>query len=285
MEFFVQLLNGIQYGLLLFLLASGLTLIFGIMGVLNLAHGSFYMIGAYLAFWLARGTGSMWIAIPLELAIVCVLGFILEAVFFSRLYHRNHLHQVLFSFGLILVFEDLRSILFGDDVHGVPVPELLSRSIPLTSNLSYPVYRLFISGTCLVVAAGMYIVIQKTKIGMAIRAGSTNREMVESLGINIRTIYRWVFAFGVTLAAFAGMIAAPVSSVYPGMGGQILIVCFVVVVIGGIGSIKGAMVAALLIGIVDTVGQVLVPEFSGVAIYLLMAALLLWRPQGLFRVA
>ena len=285
MEFFIQLLNGIQYGLLLFLLASGLTLIFGIMGVLNLAHGSFYMVGAYLAFWLSQRTGNMWLAIPLELAIVCLLGVILEATLFSRLYHRNHLHQVLFSFGLILVFEDLRSILFGDDVHGVPVPELLSRSIPLTPNLSYPVYRLFISGTCLLVAAGMYVVIQKTKIGMAIRAGSTNREMVESLGINIRTIYRWVFAFGVTLAAFAGMIAAPVSSVYPGMGGQILIVCFVVVVIGGIGSIKGAMIASLLIGIVDTVGQVLVPEFSGVAIYLLMAALLLWRPQGLFRVA
>jgi branched-chain amino acid transport system permease protein len=285
MEFFIQLLNGIQYGLLLFLLASGLTLIFGIMGVLNLAHGSFYMIGAYLAFWLSQRTGSMWIAVPLELAIVCLLGVVLEATLFSRLYRRNHLHQVLFSFGLILVFEDLRSIFFGDDVHGVPVPELLSRSIPLTNTLSYPVYRLFISGTCLVVAAGMYVVIQKTKIGMAIRAGSTNREMVESLGINIRTIYRWVFAFGVTLAAFAGMIAAPVSSVYPGMGGQILIVCFVVVVIGGIGSIKGAMVAALMIGLVDTVGQVLVPEFSGVAIYLLMAVLLLWRPQGLFRVA
>jgi branched-chain amino acid transport system permease protein len=285
LEFFIQLLNGIQYGLLLFLLASGLTLIFGIMGVLNLAHGSFYMVGAYLAFWLSQRTGSMWLAIPLELAIVCLLGVILEATLFSRLYHRSHLHQVLFSFGLILVFEDLRSILFGDDVHGVPVPELLSRSIPLTPNLSYPVYRLFISGTCLLVAAGMYLVIQKTKIGMAIRAGSTNREMVESLGINIRTIYRWVFAFGVTLAAFAGMIAAPISSVYPGMGGHILIVCFVVVVIGGIGSIKGAMIAALLIGIVDTVGQVLVPEFSGVAIYLLMAALLLWRPQGLFRVA
>jgi branched-chain amino acid transport system permease protein len=285
MEFFIQLLNGVQYGLLLFLLASGLTLIFGIMGVLNLAHGSFYMIGAYLAFWLSQRTGSMWIAVPLELAIVCLLGVVLEATLFSRLYRRNHLHQVLFSFGLILVFEDLRSIFFGDDVHGVPVPELLSRSIPLTNTLSYPVYRLFISGTCLVVAAGMYVVIQKTKIGMAIRAGSTNREMVESLGINIRTIYRWVFAFGVTLAAFAGMIAAPVSSVYPGMGGQILIVCFVVVVIGGIGSIKGAMVAALMIGLVDTVGQVLVPEFSGVAIYLLMAVLLLWRPQGLFRVA
>ncbi len=285
MEYFIQLLNGIQYGLLLFLLASGLTLIFGIMGVLNLAHGSFYMIGAYLAFWLARSTGSMWVAIPLELAIVLLLGVILETTLFSRLYHRNHLHQVLFSFGLILVFEDLRSILFGDDVHGVPVPELLSRSIPLTPTLSYPVYRLFISGTCLLVAAGMYLVIQKTKIGMAIRAGSTNREMVESLGINIKTIYRWVFALGVTLAAFAGMIAAPVSSVYPGMGGQILIVCFVVVVIGGIGSIKGAMIAALMIGIVDTLGQVLVPEFSGVAIYFLMAVLLLWRPQGLFRVA
>jgi branched-chain amino acid transport system permease protein len=285
MEFFVQLLNGIQYGLLLFLLASGLTVIFGIMGVLNLAHGSFYMVGAYLAFWLAREIGNLWLAIPIGLAMVLAIGLVLETGLFSRLYRRDHLHQVLLSFGLILIFEELRSILFGDDVHGVPVPEALRHSIPLTQTMSYPVYRLFISGICLVVAGAMYLVIQKTKIGMMIRAGSSNREMVQSLGINIKLIHRWVFAMGVTLAAFAGMIAAPVSSVYPGMGNQILIICFVVVVIGGIGSIKGAMVAALMIGTAETLGQVLLPEFSGVAVYLLMAIILLWRPQGLFRVA
>jgi branched-chain amino acid transport system permease protein len=227
----------------------------------------------------------MWLAVPIELAMVLAIGMILETGIFSRLYHRDHLHQVLLSFGLILIFEELRSLLFGDDVHGVPVPEALKQSLPLTATLSYPVYRLFISGICLLVAAAMYFIIQKTKIGMIIRAGSINREMVQSLGINIKLIYRGVFAVGVTLAAFAGMIAAPISSVYPGMGSQILIICFVVVVIGGIGSIKGAMVAALLIGIVDTIGQVLLPEFSGVAVYLFMALILLWRPQGLFKVA
>jgi branched-chain amino acid transport system permease protein len=216
---------------------------------------------------------------------VLLIGVILESTLFSRLYHRDHLQQVLLSFGLILIFEELRSILFGDDVHSVPVPPLLRASIPLTGTLSYPVYRLFISGACLVVAGLMYVVIQKTRIGMIIRAGSTNREMVQSLGINIKLIYRWVFAIGVTLAAFAGLIAAPVSSVYPGMGSQILIICFVVVVVGGIGSIKGAMISALMIGIVDTLGQVVLPEFAGVAVYLLMAVILLWRPQGLFRVA
>jgi len=284
-EFLIQLLNGTQYGLLLFLLASGLSLIFGIMGVLNLAHGSFYMVGAYVAFWLSRELGNMWLAIPVELATVLLIGLILESALFSRLYHRDHLQQVLLSFGLILIFEELRSIFFGDDVHGVPVPPLLRASIPLTDTLSYPVYRLFISGTCLLIAGLMYLVIQQTRVGMMIRAGSTNREMVQSLGINIKLIYRWVFALGVTLAAAAGMIAAPVSSVYPGMGNQILIICFVVVVVGGIGSIKGALISALAIGIVDTLGQVLLPEFSGVAVYLLMAVILLWRPQGLFRVA
>jgi len=285
MELLIQLLNGIQYGLLLFLLASGLTLIFGILGVLNLAHGSFYMVGAYLAFWLTERTGSLWVAIPLGLAIVFLLGLLLERGLFSRLYHRDHLHQVLLTFGLILIFEELRSVLLGDDVHGVPVPALLSQSIPLTETLSYPIYRLFISGVCLTIAAGMYAVIQKTKIGMMIRAGSTNREMVQSLGINIGLLYTLVFAVGVTLAGLAGMIAAPVSSVFPGMGNQIIIICFVVAIIGGIGSIKGALVAALMIGIADTVGVVLLPEFSGVAVYLLMAVVLLWRPQGLFKVA
>jgi branched-chain amino acid transport system permease protein len=283
MEFLIQLLNSIQYGLLLFLLASGLTLVFGIMGVINMAHGSFYMIGAYLAYWLAMRTGSLWLAIPLGLAAVVLLGIVLEAVLFRRLYRRDHLQQVLLTFGLILIFEELRSILIGDEVQGVAIPAFLNHSIPLTDNLSYPVYRLFISGICLVVAGAMYLLIRKTRLGMMIRAGSSNRRMVQSLGININLIYSLVFAAGLALAAFAGMIAAPASSVYPGMGNQILIICFVVVVIGGIGSIKGALVAALLIGLTDTLGKVFLPDFSGFAVYLLMAAILLWRPQGLFR--
>jgi branched-chain amino acid transport system permease protein len=283
MEFLIQLLNSIQYGLLLFLLASGLTLVFGIMGVINMAHGSFYMIGAYLAYWLATKTGSLWLAIPLGLVVVILLGVVLESVLFRRMYRRDHLQQVLLTFGLILIFEELRSILFGDDVQGVAIPALLNYSIPLTDNLSYPVYRLFISGMCLLIAGAMYWLIQKTRLGMMIRAGSSNRRMVQSLGININLIYSLVFAVGLALAAFAGMIAAPASSVYPGMGNQILIICFVVVVIGGIGSIKGALVAALMIGITDTLGKVFLPDFSGFAVYLLMAMILLWRPQGLFR--
>ena len=283
MEFLIQVLNGIQYGLLLFLLASGLTLIFGIMGVINLAHGSFYMVGAYLAYWLARETGSLWLALPIGVVISIAIGVLLESALIRRLYQRDHLYQVLLTFGLILIFEELRSILFGNDVHGVPIPPALNFSIPLTETLSYPVYRLFISGVCLALAAALYFVIQKTRIGMMVRAGNSNREMAQVLGVNIPLLYTLVFAFGVALAAFAGMIAAPVSSVFPGMGNQILIICFVVVVIGGIGSIKGAMVAALLIGIADTLGKVLLPEYSGMAVYLLMAAVLIWRPQGLFQ--
>ncbi|MGI9134699.1 MAG: branched-chain amino acid ABC transporter permease [Rhodoferax sp.] len=283
MEFLIQLLNSLQYGLLLFLLASGLTLVFGIMGVINMAHGSFYMIGAYLAYWLVAKTGSLWLAIPLGLVCIVLLGLVLEAVLFRRLYRQDHLQQVLLTFGLILVFEELRSILFGDDVQGVAIPAVLNHSIPLTENLSYPVYRLFISIICLVVAAAMYLLIQKTRLGMMIRAGSSNRKMVQSLGININLIFGLVFAAGLALAALAGMIAAPAASVYPGMGNQILIICFVVVVIGGIGSIKGALVAALMIGVTDTLGKVFLPDFSGFAVYLLMAVILLWRPQGLFR--
>ncbi len=283
MEFLIQVLNGIQYGLLLFLLASGLTLIFGIMGVINLAHGSFYMVGAYLAYWLAGETGSLWLALPLGVAISIGIGIVLESALIRRLYERDHLYQVLLTFGLILIFEELRSILFGNDVHGVAIPPALDFSIPLTETLSYPVYRLFISGVCVALAAALYFVIQKTRIGMMIRAGNSNREMAQVLGVNIPLLYAFVFAFGFALAAFAGMIAAPVSSVFPGMGHHILIICFVVVVIGGIGSIKGAMVAALLIGIADTLGKVLLPEFSGMAVYLLMAIVLIWRPRGLFQ--
>ena len=278
---FIQLLNGIQYGLLLFLLASGLTLIFGIMGVINLAHGSFYMVGAYLAYWLARVTGSLWLTIPLGVVIALVIGIVLETTLISRLYKRDHLYQVLLTFGLILIFEELRSILFGDEVHGVAVPALLNHSVRLTDTLSYPVYRLFITAVCLLIAGAMYLVIHKTRLGMMIRAGNSNREMAASLGVNIPLLFALVFAFGTALAAFAGMIAAPISSVFPGMGNQILIICFVVVVIGGIGSINGAMIASLAIGLADTLGKVLAPEFSGMAVYLLMAVILLWRPQGL----
>ena len=278
---FIQLLNGIQYGLLLFLLASGLTLIFGIMGVINLAHGSFYMVGAYLAYWLARVTGSLWLTIPLGVVIALVIGIVLETTLISRLYKRDHLYQVLLTFGLILIFEELRSILFGDEVHGVAVPALLNHSVRLTDTLSYPVYRLFITAVCLLIAGAMYLVIHKTRLGMMIRAGNSNREMAASLGVNIPLLFALVFAFGTALAAFAGMIAAPTSSVFPGMGNQILIICFVVVVIGGIGSINGALIASLVIGFADTLGKVLAPEYSGIAVYLLMAMILLWRPQGL----
>jgi len=282
MEYLIQILNGVQYGLLLFLLASGLTLIFGIMGIINLAHGSFYMVGAYLAYWLAQQTGSLWLALPLGILISIVIGLILEWTLIRHLYRRDHLYQVLLTFGLILIFEELRSLLFGNDVHGVPIPAVLNFSIPLTETLAYPVYRLFISAVCLVIAAVLYLVIRKTRIGMMIRAGNSNREMAQVLGVNVPLLYTLVFAFGMALAAFAGMIAAPISSVFPGMGHQILIICFVVVVIGGIGSIKGAMVAALLIGVTDTLGKVLLPEYSGMAVYLVMAAVLIWRPRGLF---
>jgi len=272
----------VQYGLLLFLVASGLTLIFGIMGVINLAHGSFYMIGAYLAFTLSSLTGSLWLAIPLGIVVSAALGLVLEWALISRLYRRDHLYQVLLTFGLILVFEELRSIIVGDDVHSVAIPAALAASLPLTDTLSYPVYRLFISAVCLALAALMYVTIQKTRFGMMIRAAASNPEMATSLGLDIRWIHALVFAAGVALAAFAGMIAAPVSSVFPGMGSQVLIVCFVIVVIGGIGSLKGALIAALLIGFADTFGKVLFPDYASIAVYLLMAVVLLFRPLGLF---
>jgi len=278
----IQILNGVQYGLLLFLVASGLTLIFGIMGIINLAHGSFYMLGAYLAFAFAEATGSLWLAMAIAVPLTFVIGLALEAGLFRFLYARDHLYQVLLTYGLILVFEELRALIFGNDVHGVPVPSFLNFSIPLTKTLSYPAYRLALSAICLIVAGLLYVLIQRTRLGMAIRAGSMNREMVQSLGIDIGMLYRVVFALGVTLAALAGMLAAPTTSVFPGMGDQILIICFVTVVIGGIGSIKGAFFGAMLIGLADTFGAVYAPRLSGMVVYMLMAAVLIWRPAGLF---
>ncbi|MBQ0932256.1 branched-chain amino acid ABC transporter permease [Ideonella sp. 4Y16] len=286
--FLIQCLNAVQYGLLLFLVASGLTLIFGIMGVINLAHGSFYMIGAYMAYALAPAVeqwlgGGFFTVMAVGIVLSVLLGYVLEWVFISYLYEREHLQQVLMTYGLILVFEELRSIIVGDDVHGVQPPAWLSGSIPLGEVMTYPVYRLFISAVCVAVALAMWAVLARTRLGMRIRAGASNRDMVRAMGVDIRLLYRVVFAVGVALAALAGMIAAPVSSVYPGMGSSVLIICFVVVVIGGIGSIKGALIAALLVGFVDTFGKVLVPGIAGVSVYLLMAVMLLWKPEGLFK--
>ena len=285
--FLIQCLNSLQYGLLLFLVASGLTLIFGIMGVINLAHGSFYMIGAYMAFALAPVVGStfgggFFATLGVGVVLAVMLGYVLEWAFFSFLYEREHLQQVLMTYGLILVFEEMRSLMVGDDVHGVAPPPWLAGTIALGEMMTYPVYRLFISGVCLTLALGMYWIFTRTRMGMMIRAGSSNREMVQSLGVDIKFLYRLVFAAGLGLAVFAGMVAAPVSSVYPGMGNQVLIICFVVVVIGGIGSIRGALLASLLIGVVDTFGKVVFPQAAGVLIYVLMALILLWKPKGLF---
>src|SRR5690348_15676762 len=277
--FLVQCLNALQYGLLLFLVASGLTLIFGVMGVINLAHGSFYMVGAYMAYALSpafggfAGGGFVW-TLLVGLLLAVALGYALEWAFFGFLYERDHLQQVLMTYGLILVFEEVRSILVGDDVHGVATPAWLSGSIALGGLMSYPVYRLFMSAACVAVALALYAVISRTRVGMMIRAGAANREMVASLGIDVKKLFRAMFAAGVALAVLAGMIAAPVSSVYPGMGSQVLIVCFVVVVIGGIGSVRGALVAALLVGAVDTFGKVFFPHAAGVLVYVLMALVL-----------
>ena len=286
----IQCLNALQYGLLLFLVASGLTLIFGIMGVINLAHGSFYMIGAYMAYALAPVVGAVLgggfvTTLFVGIVLSVLLGYVLEWAFFSFLYERDHLQQVLMTYGLILVFEEIRSVLVGDDVHGVDPPAWLAGSIALGDVMTYPVYRLFISAVCVAVALLLWLVVTRTRLGMMIRAGASNREMVQSLGVDIQFLYRLVFAAGVALAAIAGMVAAPVSSVYPGMGDQVLILCFVVVVIGGIGSIRGALLSALLIGLVDTFGKVFFPQAAGVLVYVLMAGVLLWKPDGLFKAA
>jgi branched-chain amino acid transport system permease protein len=282
-SFLIQVLNALQYGLLLFLVASGLTLVFGIMGIINLAHGSFYMIGAYLAFALTGMTGNLMLSIALGVPLAFALGALLEWLLFSHLYKRDHLEQVLLTYGLILIFEELRSLAVGDDVHGVAIPALFSASIPLSDTLSYPVYRLVISVVCLALAGGLYWLIQKTRLGMMIRAGSHDRDMVKALGIDINFLYRTVFALGVALAALAGMLAAPISSVYPGMGSSVLIISFVIVVIGGVGSVWGALVAALVIGFADTFGKVLLPDLAGLMVYLVMAVVLLWRPEGIFK--
>jgi branched-chain amino acid transport system permease protein len=279
----IQALNGIQYGLLLFLVASGLTLIFGIMGVINLAHGAFYMVGAYFAWWFAVATGSFLLGLALAIPAAVALGLVIERLGIARLYRRDHLYQVLFTYGLILILNELQRLVFGSDVYAVPVPGWLAGSFPLTETQSYPYYRVFLSLAALATAALLHQFVARTRLGMVIRAGSTDPEMVSAMGFDVARLFMIVFALGTGLAAFAGMLYAPVGTVFPGMGDQILILSFVVVVIGGIGSLRGAFVGAMLIGLAETFGQVLLPGGgSGVLPYAVMALVLVWAPQGLF---
>ena len=277
-----QLLNGIQYGLLLFLIGSGLTLIFGVMGVINLAHGSLFMIGAYLAYVVAGFTGSFWLALPAAIAGGLLFGTFLEATLFRRFRDREHLDQVLLTFALILIFEEARSILVDNQFHSVAVPALLDFSVPIVGGFAYSAYRLAVLAVCLAVAGLMVLFVERTNIGAAIRAAAENPEMVGLLGLDARRIHMLVFAAGTALAMLAGALAAPLQSVYPNMGDGFLILSFIVVVIGGLGSIGGAFWAALLVGLIDTLGKAYVPQLAGIAVCGLMALVLLVRPSGLF---
>ncbi len=292
--FLAQVLNGVQFGLLLFLIASGLTLIFGVLGIINLAHGSLFMIGAYAAFLVAKWTGSLWFALPVGLLGGLVLGAVLERGLFRHFYKREHLDQVLLTFALILIFEQMRSLLVGNDFHAVPIPPLLDFSIPITAGFSYSAYRFAVIAVCLVLAGVLFWWIERTRMGAIIRAAAEKPEMVDVLGIDAHRVHRIVFAVGTALAVAAGALAAPLTSVYPNMGDGLLIVSFVVVVIGGLGSVSGAFWAALLIGLIDTLGKAYGPAFAGtaggdvvaalaaMAVYILMVMVLLWRPTGLF---
>jgi branched-chain amino acid transport system permease protein len=277
-----QLLNGLQYGLLLFLIGSGLTLIFGVMGVINLAHGSLFMIGAYLAYVVAGFTGSFWLALPAAIAGGLLFGTLLEAALFRRFRDREHLDQVLLTFALILIFEEARSILIDNQFHSVAVPALLDFSVPIVGGFAYSAYRLAVLAVCLAVAGMMVLFVERTNIGASIRAAAENPEMVGLLGLDARRIHMLVFAAGTALAMLAGALAAPLQSVYPNMGDGFLILSFIVVVIGGLGSIGGAFWAALLVGTIDTLGKAYVPQLAGIAVCGLMALVLLVRPAGLF---
>jgi branched-chain amino acid transport system permease protein len=300
--FIEQLLNGIQLGMLLFLLAAGLTLIFGVMDLVNLAHGSLYMIGAYFAATFAAWTNSFVLGAVLAVAATFIVGVALELIAIRRLYGRGHLDHVLGTFGLLLFFDELVRLIWGPAGLTLSLPSQMLSAVQLLPGLYYPIYRLVIIGVTLAVALALYIVVMRTRLGMLIRAGASNREMVGALGINIKLLYTLVFGLGAALAGFAGLMQAPILTVQIGMGENILIVAFVVVTIGGIGSIRGAFVAALLVGLVDTIGRAFVPDLlhtflsdsaasnlgrslSSMMIYLLMAIVLIARPEGLFPAA
>ena len=295
----VQGLNGLQLGVMLFLMAAGLTLIFGIMNIVNLAHGSLYMVGAYLAVAFREWTGSFVLAVLLALPATALVGIGVELAAIRALYHRDHLDQVLATFGLILFFNELVRIVWGKAARYMPLPAALEGHVALVGGARYPVYRLVIVAVGLLVAVFLYVLITKTRVGMLIRAGASNRAMVAALGVNIRLLYTLVFGLGAALSGLAGAMASPILSIESGMGDGILILTFVVIVIGGIGSIRGALVAALLVGLVDTIGRAFLPPLLGTVlppqaanqagpalasmlIYILMAGVLAFRPEGLF---
>lgn len=279
----IQSLNGLQLGVMLFLICAGLTLVFGIMNLINLAHGSLYMLGAYLAATFQQMTGSFFIGVLLAFPAVVAVGIVIEITVLRRLYNREHLDQVLATFALILFFNELVGILWGPQAYFMAAPPMLNGTIEILPGVPYPAYRLALVAAGLMVAVALYFFVMHTRLGMVIRAGASNREMVGALGVNIKLLFTLVFGLGAGLAGFAGMMAGPILSVEVGMGESILILAFVVIIIGGIGSIRGAFIAAILIGVVDTIGRVLLPPaLASMLIYILMAAVLYWRPQGLF---
>jgi branched-chain amino acid transport system permease protein len=300
--FIEQCLNGVQLGMLLFLLAAGLTLVFGIMDLVNLAHGSLYMLGAYFAATFATLTGSFVLALILALVASLIAGMVLEVIAIRPLYRRDHLDHVLGTFGLILFFNELVRLVWGPEGRTLSLPTQMLTAVQILPGVYYPIYRLVIILVTLAVAALLYGVVMRTRLGMLIRAGASNREMVGALGINIKLLYTIVFGLGAALAGFAGVMQAPILTVQIGMGENILILAFVVIIIGGIGSIRGAFVAAIIVGLIDTIGraflpdllrhvlstnaaQTLGPSLSSMSIYLLMAAILVFRPEGLFPAA
>jgi branched-chain amino acid transport system permease protein len=294
-----QTLNGLQFGLMLFLLAAGLTLVFGIMDMINLAHGSLYMIGAYLMAAIAQATGSFWVALPLAVIATAIVGMLLEIALLRRLYQRDHLTQVLATFAVILIANEVIRLIFGPQPIMLNTPPALSGPVELIPGLTYSSYRLLIIGVGLAVAVVLYILVTKTRTGMLVRAGASNREMATAMGVNIKALFTLVFGVGAALCAIAGAMLGPILAVQVGMGESILILAFVVIVIGGIGSIRGALVGSMLVGLVDTIGRAFLPmlfrEFlpptyasnlgpavASILIYLLMAVVLFWKPQGLF---
>src|SRR5215208_8315890 len=300
--FLEQCLNGLQAGLLLFLLAAGLTLVFGIMNLVNLAHGSLYMLGAYFAATFAVWTDSVVLGALLALGATLLVGMAVEVIAMRRLYDRDHLDHVLGTFGLILFFNELVRLVWGPAGRRLALPDWLNTSVPLLPSLQYPTYRIAIIVTALFVALFLYILVMRTRLGMLIRAGASNREMVGALGVNINLLYNLVFGLGAALAALAGLMQAPIQTVQIGMGENILILAFVVIIIGGIGSIRGAFIAAVFVGFVDSLARAylidvlrlvfnsrtaatVTPAFSSMLIYLLMAIVLVVRPAGLFPVS
>ncbi len=294
-----QVLNGLQFGVMLFLMAAGLTLIFGVMGLINLAHGSLYMIGAFAAAAVAGATGSFVLALGAALAVAAIAGALIEMTVIRRLYGKAHLDQVLATFALILIFSEGTRWLFGSFPLFLDIPDYLSGPVTLPGAIQYPLYRLTLIAVGLLVGLGLWALIERTRIGIQIRAGENDREMIAALGVDIRLLYTLVFAIGAALAGLAGALVGAIQSVQVGMGEPVLILAFVVIVIGGIGSIKGAFIGALLVGLTDTLGGIFLPELfklfmepgaatqtgsalASMAIYILMSLVLIWRPTGLF---